>query len=153
VQILPLGYLSKKRGGAAIEQSTSYQIAEIKRIHIYIITKERIIMEEQKAKRTRRTPEQMIEAIEAKMQKLTQEIEAIEEKRMATNQEFDQRVEAVKGKIAAMEQRKKEILAPKPPRKPRKTKKQKIAEIVKQAQKSGMKPEQIAEALGVNIED
>ena len=52
-----------------------------------------------------------------------------------------------------MEQRKKEILAPKPPRKPRKTKKQKIAEIVKQAQKSGMKPEQIAEALGVNIED
>ena len=110
-------------------------------------------MEEQKAKRTRRTPEQMIEAIEAKMQKLTQEIEAIEEKRMATNQEFDQRVEAVKGKIAAMEQRKKEILAPKPPRKPRKTKKQKIAEIVKQAQKSGMKPEQSAEALGVNIED
>lgn len=110
-------------------------------------------MEEQKAKRTRRTPEQMIEEIEAKMQKLTQEIEAIEEKRMATNQEFDQRVEAVKGKIAAMEQRKKEILAPKPPRKPRKTKKQKIAEIVKQAQKSGMKPEQIAEALGVNIED
>ena len=110
-------------------------------------------MEEQKAKRTRRTPEQMIEEIEAKMQKLTQEIEAIEEKRMATNQEFDQKVEAVKGKIATMEQRKKEILAPKPPRKPRKTKKQKIAEIVKQAQKSGMKPEQIAEALGVNIED
>lgn len=110
-------------------------------------------MEEQKAKRTRRTPEQMIEEIEAKMQKLTQEIEAIEEKRMATNQEFDQKVEAVKGKIAAMEQRKKEILAPKPPRNPRKTKKQKIAEIVKQAQKSGMKPEQIAEALGVNIED
>lgn len=110
-------------------------------------------MEEQKAKRTRRTPEQMIEEIEAKMQKLTQEIEAIEEKRMATNQEFDQKVEAVKGKIAAMEQRKKEILAPKPPRKPRKTMKQKIAEIVKQAQKSGMKPEQIAEALGVNIED
>lgn len=63
-------------------------------------------MEEQKAKRTRRTPEQMIEEIEAKMQKLTQEIEAIEEKRMATNQEFDQKVEAVKGKIAAMEQRK-----------------------------------------------
>ena len=30
---------------------------------------------------------------------------------------------------------------------------EKIAEIVKQAQKSGMKPEQIAEALGVNIED
>ena len=110
-------------------------------------------MEEQKAKRTRRTPEQMIEEIEAKMQKLTQEIEAIEEKRMATNQEFDQKVEAVKGKIAAMEQRKKEILAPKPPRKPRKTKNQKIAEIVKQAQKSGMKPEQIAEALGVNIKD
>lgn len=69
-------------------------------------------MEEQKAKRTRRTPEQMIEEIEAKMQKLTQEIEAIEGKRLATNQEFDQKVEAVKGKIAAMEQRKKKSLLP-----------------------------------------
>jgi septal ring factor EnvC (AmiA/AmiB activator) len=111
------------------------------------------IMDEQTAKRTRRTPEQKAEEIEAKIQKLTQEIETIEEKRATANQEFDQKIEAVKVKVAALEQRKKEILAPKPAKKPRKTKKQKIAEILKQAQKSGMKPEQIAEALGVTIED
>jgi hypothetical protein len=110
------------------------------------------IMDEQK-KRVRRTPEQIAEDIEAKIQKLTQEIETIEEKRASANQEFDQKVESVKAKVAALEQRKQEILAPKPAKKPRKTKKQKIAEILKQAQKSGMKPEQIAEALGVNIED
>jgi hypothetical protein len=110
-------------------------------------------MDEQKAKRTRRTPEQLAEAVEAKIQKLNQEIESIEEKRTAANLEFDQKIESVKAKVASLEQRKQEILAPKPAKKPRKTKKQKIAEILKQAQKSGMKPEQIAEALGVNIED
>jgi 5-formyltetrahydrofolate cyclo-ligase len=110
-------------------------------------------MDEQKKKRIRRTPEQRAEEIETKIQQLTQEIEVIEEKRAAANQEFDQKIEAVKVKVAALEQRKKEILAPKSAKKPRKTKKQKIAEILKQAQKSGMKPEQIAEALGVMLED
>jgi 5-formyltetrahydrofolate cyclo-ligase len=110
-------------------------------------------MDEQKKKRIRRTPEQRAEEIETKIQQLTQEIEVIEEKRAAANQEFDQKIEAVKVKVAALEQRKKEILAPKSAKKPRKTKKQKIAEILKQAQKSGMKPEQIAEALGVMLEN
>jgi 5-formyltetrahydrofolate cyclo-ligase len=111
------------------------------------------IMDEQKEKRIRRTPEQRAEEVEGKIQQLTKEIEAIEEKRAAANQEFDKKIESVKAKVESLEQRKKEILAPKPAKKPRKTKKQKIAEILKQAQKSGMKPEQIAEALGVNIED
>ena len=40
-------------------------------------------------------------------------------------------------------------LAPKPPRKPRKTKKQKIQELIQTASKSGLKPEEIAERLGL----
>ena len=48
-----------------------------------------------------------------------------------------------------LEQQKKDILAPKPPRKPRKTKKQKIQELIQSASKSGLKPEEIAERLGL----
>jgi hypothetical protein len=110
-------------------------------------------MDEQKAKRIRRTPEQMAEGFEAKIQSLTQEIETIEEKRAAANEEFDRKIESVKAKIEAFEQRKKDILAPKAARKPRKTKKQKIEAIMKQAQKAGMKPEQIAEALGISLDN
>jgi uncharacterized small protein (DUF1192 family) len=110
------------------------------------------IMDEQKAKRIRRTPEQRVEEIEAKIQQLNQEIEAIEAKRAAANQAFDQKLETVKTKVTALEQRKQKILTPKL-KKPRKTKKQKIEAILKQAQKSGLKPEQIAEALGVKIEE
>jgi hypothetical protein len=110
-------------------------------------------MEEQKAKRIRRTPEQMVEGFDAKIQELTQDIDSLEAKREAANQEFDRKIEHVKGKIAALEQRKKDILAPKAARKPRKTKKQKMAALLKQVQKSGMKPEQIAEALGLNLDD
>ena len=43
-----------------------------------------------------------------------------------------------------MEQKKKDILAPKPPRKPRKTKKQKIQDLIKSASKAGLKPEEKA---------
>lgn len=52
-----------------------------------------------------------------------------------------------------MEAKKKEILAPKQPRKRRKSKKQKLQEIVQQAQKSGLKPEEIAELLGIQLEE
>ena len=45
------------------------------------------------------------------------------------------------------------ILVQKPPHKPRKTKKQKIADILKKAQKSGMKPDEIAVALGIELEE
>ena len=48
-----------------------------------------------------------------------------------------------------LEQQKKDVLAPKPPRKPRKTKKQKIQELIQTASKSGLKPEEIAERLGL----
>ena len=82
-------------------------------------------MDEQTAKRTRRTPQQMVEDVDSKIEKLNQELETIAAKRAAANGDFDKKETSVKEKIAALEQRKKEILAPKPPRKPRKTKSRK----------------------------
>ena len=104
-------------------------------------------MDEQTAKRTRRTPQQMAEDVDSKIEKLNQELETIAAKRAAANEDFDKKETSVKGKIAALEQRKKDILAPKPPRK---TKKQKIQDLIKSASKAGLKPEEIAQRLGLD---
>ncbi len=106
-------------------------------------------MDEQK-KRIRRTPEQLAEEIDGKIQKLNEDLETLAAKRDAANQEFDVKETAVKERIAALEQKKKDILNPKPPRKPRKTKKQKIQELIKSASKAGLKPEEIAQRLGLD---
>ena len=100
-------------------------------------------MEEQKVRRPRRTAEQRAADIDAKIQKLNEDLEGVEAKRAAA------KAASVKERIAALEQQKKEILAPKPPRRPRKTKKQKIQELIQSASKSGLKPEEIAERLGL----
>ena len=68
-------------------------------------------MDEQTAKRTRRTPQQMVEDFDSKILKLNQELETIAAKRAASNEDFDKKETSVKGKIAALEQRKKDILA------------------------------------------
>ena len=65
----------------------------------------------------------------------------------------DEKIQALEESIISIEEKKAAILAPKPPRKPRKTKKQKIADILKKAQKSGMKPDEIAAALGIEMEE
>lgn len=80
-------------------------------------------MDEQKVRRPRRTAEQKAADIDTKIQKLNEDLESIEARRTAANQEFDAKAAAVKERIAVLEQQKKDILAPKPPRKPRKTKK------------------------------
>ena len=108
-----------------------------------------VVMDEQRTKRTRRTPQQMAGDIDGKIQKLNQDLDSLAEKRAAANGDFDKKEAAVKEKIAVLEQKKKDILAPKPPRKPRKTKKQKIQELIKSASKSGLKPEEIAQRLGL----
>ena len=105
-------------------------------------------MDEQKVKRTRRTPEQKAADVDAKIQKLNQDLEGIEVKRTAANEEFDKKAAEIKEKINAFEQMKADILTPKP-RKPRKTKKQKVQEIINLASKSGLKPEEIAARLGI----
>ena len=106
-------------------------------------------MDEQKVRRPRRTAEQRAADIDAKIQKLNEDLEGVEAKRAAAMQEFDAKAAAVKGRIEALEQQKKDILAPKPQRKPRKTKRQKIQELIQSASKSGLKPEEIAERLGL----
>jgi len=106
-------------------------------------------MDEQKAKRTRRTPQQITDEIDAKIQKLNQDIEGLEERRNAANADFDAKVAAIKGRIEVLEQKKEDTLKPKQHRKPRKSKKQKIQDIITLASKSGLKPEEIAERLGI----
>ena len=106
-------------------------------------------MDEQKVRRPRRTAEQRAADIDAKIQKLNEDLEGVEVKRAAAMQEFDAKAATVKERIEALERQKMEILAPKPPRKPRKTKKQKIQELIQTASKSGLKPEEIAERLGL----
>lgn len=110
-------------------------------------------MSEEKRLRQRRTPQQRAEEMDERIRKLGQDLQKIEEKRAAANQEFDKLTAATKEKIEACKQKKQEILAPKLPRKPRKTKKQKIKELVDQASKAGLKPEEIAQRLGLGSEE
>ncbi len=107
-------------------------------------------MDEQTTKRPRRTPQQMAVAVDSKIQQLNQELETLAAKRAAANEDFDKKEAAIKERIAVLEQKKKDLLAPKPPRKPRKTKKQKIQDLIKSASKAGLKPEEIAQRLGLD---
>lgn len=81
------------------------------------------------------------------------QIQAIEVKKQETITSFDERIKKVQRRIKGLDKQKAEILAPKPPRKPRKTKKEKIQDLMKQAQKAGLKPEEIAERLGLTIQE
>lgn len=103
-------------------------------------------MEESTQKRIRRTPEQMAEAVDEKIAIQRQEIDKINEKRAKVMADFDAKVAVHEAKIKELESKKQAILAPKPRRK---TKKEKMQEILKAAEKSGMKPEEIAEKLGL----
>jgi len=105
-------------------------------------------MSESENKRTRRTTEERIAVINSKIEVVNQTIADLEEKKQASAALFDKKIEAAQEKIKALEAKKQDILAPKPPRK---TKKQKIQEILKEAQKSGMKPEEIADRLGITL--
>ena len=117
---------------------------------LYFIKGQVNIMEEIEKKRIRRTPQQLAEDIDAKLEKLNQSLAEIEAKKTAAIQEFDSKAVAVTAKIEMLQKKKEHLLAPKQ-HKPRRTKKQKIQEIVKQAQKSGLKVDEIAERLGVSL--
>lgn len=110
-------------------------------------------MSDSNAKRVRRTPEERIAEVDAKIEILNQSIADLESKKQASLTSFDEKIAAVQERIKGLESKKQEILTPKPRRKPRKTKKQKIQEILKEAQKSGMKPEEIAERLGIHLSE
>jgi len=108
-------------------------------------------MDEQGARRKRRTPEERAAELDAKIEALQQSITKYEEQKNAAIQECDDKITAAKEKIKTLEQQKKDILAPKA-RKPRKTKKQKTEEVIQKALKSGLKLNEIAERLGVDVE-
>lgn len=103
-------------------------------------------MDEQQVKRTRRSPEERVADIDAKLETLSKSIAAIKEKKAVAVATFDGKIDALKVKVAALEGKKHTILNP-PPRKPRRTEKQKWAEVVKMAKKAGLKPEDIQKQL------
>ncbi len=101
-------------------------------------------------KRIRRTAEQIAADIDVQKEKLAESISEIEEKKAAACAEYDRKIESVNEKIAKLEARRKALFAPKK-RKPRKKKADQIKELIRQAQKSGMKLDEIADKLGVEI--
>ena len=103
-------------------------------------------------KRVRRTPEKIAADIDGQISKLEENIRGLEEKKIAECAEFDAKIAAVQEKAAKLAERKKEVLSPKK-RKPRKSKAERIRELVKQAQKSGMKLDEIAEKLGMPLSE
>lgn len=103
-------------------------------------------------KRVRRTAQQILADLDEQIANLEASIDAIEEKKKAAAQEYDHKIAGVKEKIAKLETRKKSMLSPKK-RKARKSKTVQIKELVKQAQKSGLKLNEIAEKLGVPLEE
>ena len=103
-------------------------------------------------KRVRRTPEQIAADIDGQISKLEENIRGLEEKKIAACAECDAKSAAEQEKAAKLAERKKEVLSPKK-RKPRKSKAERIRELVKQAQKSGMKLDEIAEKLGMPLSE
>ena len=103
-------------------------------------------------KRVRRTTQQILADLEEQIAGLEASIGTIEEKKKAAMEEYDHKIAGVKERIAKLEARKKTMLAPKK-RKARKSKTVQIKELVKQAQKSGLKLNEIAQKLGVPLEE
>lgn len=110
-------------------------------------------MSEIRQKRIRRTPQERAAEIDTLIQKQNHLIEDLEERKKAAVVNFDEKIASVQARIKELESKKAGILAPKTAKKPRKSRKQKIQEILKEAQKQGMKPEEIADRLGLKVED
>lgn len=106
-------------------------------------------MEEKK--RIRRPAEERVQEIDEKITKLEQSLIDLDHKRMEANAAFDEKEKSIKNKIQMLAEKKENILSPKPIKRTRRSKKQKIADIVKQVAKKGLKPEEIAEMLGVEV--
>ena len=118
-----------------------------------LIKRQVIYMSDTEKKRVRRTTEERIAEVNAKIEELNGQIQSLEEKKQEAVTAYNDRIAKVMDRIKGLEKQKAAILAPKPPRKPRKTKKEKIQDLMKQAQKAGLKPEEIAERLGLTIQE
>jgi hypothetical protein len=118
-----------------------------------LIKRQVIYMSDTEKKRVRRTTEERIAEVNAKIEELNGQIQSLEEKKQEAVTAYNDRIAKVMDRIKGLEKQKAAILAPKPPRKPRKTKKEKIQDLMKQAQRAGLKPEEIAERLGLTIQE
>ena len=103
-------------------------------------------MEENQERRPRRTLEERVADIDAKIQARWNDISALQEKKAESAAVFDEKIEKVKEKIGALETQKKYLTAPKP-RKKRQTEKQLWEELRIKAKKAGLKPKEVAELL------
>lgn len=95
-------------------------------------------------KRVRRSPEERAALIDEKIKDIQADIDRYEGKKA----EYNKKIATAKAKISALEAQKKGILTPKPPRK---TKRQKIVEMVRLAEKSGLKMDEIASRLNIEL--
>ena len=105
-------------------------------------------MEEKK--RVRRSAEERILEINEKIEKFEQSLVELDDKRAEAMIAFDEKEANLRDKIQQLQLKKEDILSPKPIKRTRKSKKQQIADLVKLANKSGLKPEEIAERLGID---
>ena len=88
--------------------------------------------------------------IDEKIEKFEQSLVELDDKRAEAMIAFDEKEANLRDKIQQLQLKKEDILSPKPIKRTRKSKKQKIADLVKLANKSGLKPEEIAERLGID---
>lgn len=101
-------------------------------------------------KRIRRTTEQIVADIESQIGELTTSIEGIESKKAESAAAYDEKIAKVNARIDGLLEKKKNLMAPKK-RKRRRSKATQIKSIIKSAQKSGLKVQDIAEKLGVEL--
>ena len=101
-------------------------------------------------KRIRRTPEQIAADIDVQIADQEEHIRALSAKKAAACQEFDAKIAAVQKRITGLRGKKKSVLAPKK-KKAHKSRAEQIKELVKCAQRSGMKLEEIADKLGMDL--
>ncbi len=109
-------------------------------------------MEENQVRRPRRTLEERIADIDAKIAARCNDISALQEQKAAAVATFDEKIKKAKEKIDALEAQKKHLTAPKP-KKQRKTEKQLWEELRVRAKKAGFKPNDVAELLELNKDD
>jgi len=109
-------------------------------------------VEENQVRRPRRTLEERIADIDAKIAARCNDISALQEQKAAAVATFDEKIKKAKEKIDALEAQKKHLTAPKP-KKQRKTEKQLWEELRVRAKKAGFKPNDVAELLELNKDD